>query len=71
MTTLASIDAGRVATQAAQAIAYERNLGVRCTVALLVQPFTTREEAHRVICRSVERQALLAGCGRVHIEAQS
>lgn len=70
MTTLASIDAGRVATTSDQAVAYERRLGVRASVALLIHPFATRRDALIVLLSSVERQAVLAGCGRVHLEVR-
>ena len=69
MTTLASIDAGRVATTSYQAVAYERRLGVRAAVALLVHPFATRRDVLVVLLASVERQARLSGCGRdLHLE---
>lgn len=66
MTTHASLDAGRVATTAEQAVVYERHLGIRASTGLRVQG--EYELARRVVLRSVERQALLAGCGRVHLE---
>lgn len=46
----------------AVSVTYERHLGVRAAVALLVQGHP--DIAADVLARSVERQAFLAGCGQ-------
>lgn len=55
-------DVARAATTADVAIVQERHLGVRASNGLRVQG--EHAMARRVFVRSVERQLLLAGCGR-------
>jgi hypothetical protein len=58
-------DANRFASTADQTEAYERHLGVRASVALLI--FGDRSAAYDVLARSVERQARIQGIARVDL----
>lgn len=59
-------NARRFASTAEQTVAYERHLGVRVAVGLLVAEHPAM--AYDVLARSVERQARIEGLGLIHIE---
>lgn len=67
-------DAARFASTPDQTEVYERHLGVRAAVALLVAGHRSEERAARrrpvyaVLARSVERQARIQGLGSIRVE---
>lgn len=71
MSTLlhAQIDAGRVATRQDQAVRAQRHVGVRLAVRHIMNG--RADIALHELRRSVETQARIAGCGRVHLDGRA